>query len=121
MKTTDTVSTKNKESICIGVFMELLKKFYAINSKSGNEGAIKEFFIAQLAGLELVVEEDTFGNVFITKGVADSYPCVSAHFDEVHSPVEKRIVHEGEMIFAVDDGGEFVTWYSAGLEPRKVM
>ena len=88
--------------------MDLLKKFYAINSKSGNEGAIKEFFIAQLAGLELVVEEDTFGNVFITKGVADSYPCVSAHFDEVHSPVEKRIVHEGEMIFAVDDGGEFV-------------
>lgn len=88
--------------------MELLKRFYGINSKSGHEGAIKEFFIAQFAGLELVVEEDSFGNVFITKGIADSYPCVTAHFDEVHATTERNIVVDGDLIYAVDNQGERV-------------
>ena len=88
--------------------MELLKRFYGINSKSGNEAAIKELFMEQLEGLELAVEEDYFGNIFITKGVADSYPCVTAHLDEVHSPAERNIVVDGDMIFAVDGNGERV-------------
>ncbi len=64
--------------------------------------------MAQIPGLDLVVEEDSFGNVFITKGAADGYPCVSAHFDEVHAPVEKSIVVDGDMIYAVDSQGERV-------------
>ena len=88
--------------------MELLKGLYGINSKSGHEAQIKEFFMAQIPGLDLVVEEDSFGNVFITKGAADGYPCVSAHFDEVHAPVEKSIVVDGDMIYAVDSQGERV-------------
>lgn len=88
--------------------MELLKLFYEINSKSGNEGEMKKFFLEQLAGLELLVEEDTFGNIFITKGVADSYPCVTAHLDEVHIPTERNIIVDGDMIYAVDADGERV-------------
>lgn len=88
--------------------MELLKSLYRINSKSGNEGEMKKFFLEQLAGLELLVEEDTFGNIFITKGVAKSYPCVTAHFDEVHIPTERNIVVDGDMIYAVDADGERV-------------
>ena len=88
--------------------MELLKLFYGINSKSGNEAEIKKFFLEQLAGLELLVEEDAFGNIFITKGVADSYPCVTAHLDEVHIPTERNIVVDGDMIYAVDADGERV-------------
>jgi putative aminopeptidase FrvX len=88
--------------------MELLKSLYRINSKSGNEGEMKKFFLEQLAGLELLVEEDTFGNIFITKGVANSYPCVTAHFDEVHIPTERNIVVDGDMIYAVDADGERV-------------
>jgi len=88
--------------------MELLKGLYGINSKSGHEAQIKEFFMAQLAGLDLVVEEDSFGNIFITKGVAGSYPCVTAHLDEVHVPTERNIVVEGDMIYAVDSQGERV-------------
>ena len=88
--------------------MELLKGLYGINSKSGHEAQIKEFFMAQIAGLDLVVEEDSFGNIFITKGVAGSYPCVTAHLDEVHVPTERNIVVEGDMIYAVDSQGERV-------------
>ena len=88
--------------------MELLKGLYGINSKSGHEAQIKEFFMAQIAGLDLVVEEDSFGNIFITKGVAGSYPCVTAHLDEVHVPTDRNIVVEGDMIYAVDSQGERV-------------
>ena len=88
--------------------MELLKSFYEINSKSGHEAQIKEFFKAQIVDVELAVEEDAFGNVFITKGVAGSYPGVTAHLDEVHVPTERNIVVEGDMIYAVDGCGERV-------------
>lgn len=88
--------------------MELLKSFYGINSKSGHEAQIKEFFKAQIAGLELAVEEDSFGNIFITKGAADSYPGVTAHLDEVHAPTERNIVVDGDIIYAVDGCGERV-------------
>lgn len=86
--------------------MELLKSLYGINSKSGHEAEIKNFVLGQLADVEFSVEEDSFGNIFITKGVAGSYPCVTAHLDEVHVPVEKSLVVDGDMIYAVDAAGE---------------
>lgn len=88
--------------------MELLKRFYEVNSKSGYEEQIKELFKAQLACLDIVVEEDAFGNIFITRGCADSYPCVTAHFDEVHAPTERNIIVDGDMIYAVNADGERV-------------
>lgn len=88
--------------------MELLKSLYTINSKSGYEGLIKSFFIGLLADLELTIEEDCIGNIFITKGIAGSYPCVTAHFDEVHTPTERYIIVDGDLIYAVDADGERV-------------
>lgn len=85
--------------------MELLKSLYRINSKSGREEAIKCYVLEQLAGIDLRIEEDSFGNIFITKGVADSYPCVTAHFDEVHFPTNKNIIVEDDTIYAVNQTG----------------
>ena len=64
--------------------------------------------MAQIADVELTVEEDAFGNIFITKGVAGSYPGVTAHLDEVHAPTERDIVVDCDMIYAVDGCGERV-------------
>lgn len=88
--------------------MELLKSLYKINSKSGNEAAIKRYVLEQLADIDLTIEEDSFGNIFITKGVAESYPCVTAHFDEVHLPIDKNIIVEGDAIFAETQDGSAV-------------
>ena len=85
--------------------MELLKSLYAINSKSGNEAYIKSFVLDQLNDLELTVEEDSFGNIFITKGTAEKYPCVTAHLDEVHEAVVRTIVVDNGHIFATDQYG----------------
>ena len=48
------------------------------------------------------VKEDEIGNLFITKGVSDSYPCVAAHLDEIHSPCEREVVSDGDKIYTVD-------------------
>ena len=86
--------------------MELLKRLYTINSKSGHEAEIKAIVLDALRDVVLHIEEDNFGNLIITKCVAASYPCVTAHLDEVHAPQERRIVEEEGSIYAVDALGE---------------
>lgn len=85
--------------------MELLKRLYATNSKSGNEAAIKELVRRELADVECSIEEDDFGNLFITKGKADTYPGITAHLDEIHEAGARHIVVENDTIYGVDDQG----------------
>ena len=82
--------------------MELLKQLYRISSKSGMEDSIKSFVLGHLADLNLDVKTDGIGNVLITKGLADRYPCVAAHLDEIHSPCVREVVVEGDIVYTVD-------------------
>lgn len=53
--------------------------------------------------------------------IADAYAtyCMVVGFEEAKTFIESRVDLEGCLIY--DDGGEFVTWCSAGLETRKAM
>ena len=82
--------------------MELLKQLYGISSKSGMEERMKSFVLDCVSDVELSVETDEIGNLFITKGEAELYPCIAAHLDEIHSPCEREVVIEGDKIFTVD-------------------
>ena len=82
--------------------MELLKQLYKIISKSGMEDRIKSFILDCLKNEVLQVESDDIGNLFINKGAADTYPCLAAHLDEIHSPCEREVVVEGDIIYTVD-------------------
>jgi len=88
--------------------MELLKQLYSINSKSGHEAQVKRLVLAQLTALQLDIKEDSFGNIFITKGRAEAYPCLAAHLDEVHFPSERNIIDHDGVICAVDGTGQRV-------------
>lgn len=88
--------------------MNILKQLYQINSYSGSEDEIRRFVLQQVADLPLQFIQDSFGNVFITKGVSESYPCVSAHFDEVHQPCMRNIQELDGIIFAINEKGERV-------------
>ncbi len=88
--------------------MNILKQLYQINSYSGSEDEIRRFVLQQVADLPLQFIQDSFGNVFITKGVSKSYPCVSAHFDEVHQPCMRNIQELDGIIFAINEKGERV-------------
>lgn len=67
--------------------MELLKDLYKVYSPSGSERKMKKFiyrWVAQnLAGCVVKVKTDNAGNLYITRGKADTYPCVVAHLDQV--------------------------------------
>ena len=82
--------------------MELLKQLYKIISKSGMEDKIKSFVLDCLKNEDLQVESDNIGNLFITKGVSDTYPCIAAHLDEIHAPCQREVVVEGDIIYTVN-------------------
>lgn len=82
--------------------MQLLSQLYLIPSKSGQEEAITSFVLDCLRDLPLRIEKDSIGNIYITKGDSPSYPCVAAHLDEIHHPVERKIVITEDVIRAVD-------------------
>ena len=48
--------------------MELLKQLYGISSKSGMEERMKSFVLDCISDVELSVETDEIGTLFITKG-----------------------------------------------------
>ena len=83
--------------------MQLLTQLYKIPSKSGREDRIKSFLFDCLRDIKLQVATDAIGNLFITKGQADSYPCVAAHLDEIYSPCKREIIVDRDTIYAVDE------------------
>lgn len=88
--------------------MNILRQLYLINSYSGHEDEIKRFVLQQISDLPLQIEEDAFGNILITKGKAEKYPCVAAHLDEVHQPSVRKLHDEDGRIYATDENNENV-------------
>ncbi len=85
--------------------MELLQKLYSIYSGSLNELPMREFikeWVSENASGASVVE-DKIGNIMVTKGDSESYPCVLAHTDQVQKPYPK----DYEVMF---DGQVFRGW-----------
>lgn len=82
---------------------ELLKNLYCIHSKSGSEKRIRRFIKKWLKANvpEAVVTQDNTGNLYITKGVAVSYPCLCAHMDQVQDfhPSDFTCVETDDVIF----------------------
>lgn len=84
--------------------MELLYDLYRISSPSGDEFKMISFLTSKMEELGAEVHEDRFGNLYATKGISDTYPCIVAHMDEVHIKKTNgfRISCVSDMIFGVD-------------------
>lgn len=67
--------------------MELLKKLYSIHSKSGKEDEMIVFLMDWIWQNvpEAIVEMDEKGNLYVVKGVAETYPCIVSHIDQVQT------------------------------------
>ena len=67
--------------------MELLKKLYEIHAKSGQEKRIKRFIRKYVHNNfpDVEMSTDKVGNIYFIKGVADTYPVVVAHLDQVQN------------------------------------
>jgi putative aminopeptidase FrvX len=69
--------------------MNLLQNLYRTSSPSGHETLMMNFIRSQLDKLGVTHVSDKKGNIYATKGIAASYPCVISHTDEVHYSHEK--------------------------------
>lgn len=81
--------------------MELLKQLFCIHSKSGKEGKIRKFiwnWVRQTVP-DAKIECDKPGNLYVTKGKSETYPCIVAHMDQVQERHSKDfIAYEAEDI-----------------------
>ena len=88
--------------------MELLKQLYKIHSPSGNERAMKKFvrkYVKRHVS-DAVIQSDRKGNLYMIKGMAETYPCIAAHLDQVQKNHSRDFipVETEELIFGYSPG-----------------
>ena len=79
----------------------LLKQLFCIHSKSGREGKIRKFIWNwikhNVPDAKIVCDKP--GNLYVTKGKSETYPCIAAHMDQVQERHSKDfIAYEAEDI-----------------------
>lgn len=64
---------------------DLLKSLYCVFSPSDEEKRMRRFIKKHIKNTvpSAIVTQDEYGNLFVTKGEAESYPCLCAHMDQV--------------------------------------
>lgn len=85
--------------------LELLKDILKTPTYCGREEYIIAKITEHLMKMSLDYTIDEHGNIYVTKGVSDIYPCVVAHTDSVHRIVDIEIVEHDDdknIIYAID-------------------
>ena len=71
-----------------------LKEVLSIPTKTWKEELMIQYLIDYCGEKGFQCETDDNGSVYVTKGKTDLYPCVVAHIDTVHEPVEMVVNEE---------------------------
>lgn len=87
--------------------MKLLKKLYEIHSMSGQEKGMRKFIRRWVLTNvpEADIRYDNLGNIYIFKGVSETYPVVVAHLDQVQNSHSRD--------FQALEAGDIIIGYSA--------
>ena len=89
--------------------IKLLLRILANQAKSFDDKAQLKFALNIIQELKNITtkfkyEFDIYGNLYITKGSSDLYPCVVAHLDQVHKYVKHFSIKKlGDWIIGFDD------------------
>lgn len=93
----------------INIDWDLLKELLSYRTYSLNDKAQKEFSDYLCSYINLIpntlIEHDSLGNLYITKGQSDFYPCVVAHQDINQDEIEVSIIQTPKFILGLDDTG----------------
>lgn len=79
---------------------EKLIEVLGIQTVTGNDREMKKYLYEELNQIEGVVfEEKDDGNIYVTKGEAEYFPCIVSHMDTVHKIVEDLyVLQSGERL-----------------------
>lgn len=82
---------------------KLLKELLRVPTRSTEEVLMIEWLLDYLKTRHhCLAKRDELGNIYVTKGVTDIYPCVCAHTDTVHARANVLIHEEEDKLFATD-------------------
>lgn len=90
---------------------KLLKTLYKINSKSNQEDQIVNFLVTYIKDHynNVTVKVDDTNNIYVTKGVSDTYPCIVSHTDQVGDYKGKiTIFRKDNIIIGIGEHGKQV-------------
>jgi len=80
---------------------KVLTTTLSIQTKSLHDDAMLTHIREKLNLMDVTVQEDTYGNIYVTKGIAKTYPCVVAHTDTVQDMLQHiNIFRTNDTIFA---------------------
>jgi len=73
---------------------KLLSKILSIQSPSKNEGDMKKFIVSFIHAnnIDCKIDIDATGNILVTKGESEIYPCFVSHMDEVNAIQTNRTI-----------------------------
>lgn len=86
--------------------IQLLKDCLLFQAESNNDAQQQAIFdgVAQMIPKSCKIHYDKYGNMYITKGKAELYPCVVAHVDQVHKYCNNfNLLQAGDVLLAFDD------------------
>ena len=84
-----------------------LKGILSVPTKTWEEQELIQYIVDNTTDFD-TMDIDDLGNIYITKGKADVYPCVVAHTDTVHD------IYKGYKVYEVE--GNFVAFDSATMQ-----
>lgn len=84
--------------------LERLKEVMAVQTTSYNTKLMNDYiikYVSKLGGCKVIKKD---GNIYVTKGSADVYPCVVAHTDTVHDiEKEMHVVEVNGVLLSVNE------------------
>lgn len=83
--------------------MKLLVDLYKTFSPTGKEQGMKKFIIQWVKDhcRNTMIAKDGKGNLYLTKGKANTYPCLAAHLDQIqrHRATDFQVYQAEDMLF----------------------
>jgi hypothetical protein len=88
--------------------IELMRSIFEIQSVSGEMSEMSSFifdFVNNLKDESVSINSDTYGNIYVTKGDAITYPCIVSHIDTVHDIIQDKdykVINSETEFFAIN-------------------
>ena len=89
-----------------------LRELLSIQTYSGAEWRMFAYIVRQCKRLDAHIRQDDYGNLYITKGRSNTYPCVVAHMDSVHKIGDSLSVIEHDDMLT---GFNYTTMKQSGI------
>jgi tripeptide aminopeptidase len=93
----------NQEPIKNRIDVKALTSVLSVQTKTFHDENMIAYIRNELKSMDVTVQEDNYGNIYVIKGKAKTYTCIVAHTDTVHDILPNiTIYRSNDTIFAFD-------------------